>query len=120
MTAHIKDTVEQAARVLAGLEPGEDWPTNESLGGNGFTGTRDDEYRAAMREQAQELADAGLLVGAAPKRVLPSLKEIAQALREDLPVDAVNARDLHRSYVQADAVLDLLMKTHPGLTPHLM
>jgi hypothetical protein len=38
------------ARELAFLEPGEDWPSNEALGGS-LTG---DEYRAAMHEQAAD------------------------------------------------------------------
>ena len=42
---------EAVARALAQMEPGEDWPTNEALGG-GPTGTRDDEYRWAMNEEA--------------------------------------------------------------------
>ena len=39
------------ARALAQMEPGEEWPTNAALGG-GLTGTRDDEYRAAMQDDA--------------------------------------------------------------------
>ena len=52
--------VEPVARALAGLEEGEPWPSNEALGG-GPTGTRDDEYRAAMLDQAREIlfADMG-------------------------------------------------------------
>lgn len=49
--------IEKAARVMACIEPGEDWPTNEALGGN-LTGTRDDEYRDAMRDQAREVIEA--------------------------------------------------------------
>ena len=45
---------EDLARYLADIEDGEDWPTNEALGGN-LTGTRDDEYRSAFLEQADEL-----------------------------------------------------------------
>lgn len=52
--------IEACARKLADLEPGEAWPTNEELGGNP-TGTRDDEYRAGMEEQAIDL-----LVSVAP------------------------------------------------------
>lgn len=52
--------VEPVARALAGLEDGDLWPSNEVLGG-GPTGTRDDEYRAAMLDQAREIlfADMG-------------------------------------------------------------
>ena len=54
------EIIEEAARVLAHLERDEEWPTNESLGG-GLTGTRDDEFRQEMIDQARALADAGLL-----------------------------------------------------------
>lgn len=49
--------VEAAARALASLSPGEPWPSNAMLGG-GLTGTRDDEYRDAMYEQAREVIAA--------------------------------------------------------------
>src|SRR5690606_34971536 len=58
--AATEDVIERAARVLAQLEPGEEWPSNAALGGNP-TGTRDDEFRAAMLDQARDLARAGLL-----------------------------------------------------------
>lgn len=45
---------EDIARVLAELEPGEAWPSNARLGGN-LTGTRDDEYRAAMLDDARRV-----------------------------------------------------------------
>lgn len=57
MSTYDDALVEKAARALAEIEPGDDWPTNEELGG-GPTGTRDDEYRDAMREQAQWVLDA--------------------------------------------------------------
>lgn len=44
--------IEAMARALAHLEPGEDWPTNDELGGNP-TGTRDDEFREAHRDDAR-------------------------------------------------------------------
>ena len=47
--------VEELARELAELKPGEPWPSNEELGGHRLLGTRDDEYRFAMRDQALEL-----------------------------------------------------------------
>ena len=53
------DVIERAARAHASIEPGGDWPTNAALGGN-LTGTRDDEYRAGMREQAAEVLAAVL------------------------------------------------------------
>ena len=36
------DMVERAALAMAGVEQ---WPSDEELGGNFFTGTRDDEFR---------------------------------------------------------------------------
>lgn len=51
------EAVERVARLLACLEPGEEWPSNEALGGN-LTGTRDHEYRDGMRDQAREAIDA--------------------------------------------------------------
>ena len=55
--------IEEMARVMAGMTPDEDWPTNEALGG-GLTGTRDDEFRDGMLDQARTL-QAALLGGAA-------------------------------------------------------
>ena len=49
--------VERMARVLAYLEPGDQWPTNEELGG-GPTGTRDDEYRHECMDRARAALDA--------------------------------------------------------------
>lgn len=48
---------ETAARALAQLGPDEDWPTNEALGGNP-TGTRDDEFRASMLDDADAVLAA--------------------------------------------------------------
>ena len=64
---HIRtdEAVERVAR-LACLEPGEEWPSNEALGGN-LTGTRDHEYRDGMRDQAREAIDA-LNLGRNPTR----------------------------------------------------
>ncbi|HCG55342.1 MULTISPECIES: hypothetical protein [Brevibacterium] len=61
---HIRtdEAVERVARLLACLEPGEEWPSNEALGGN-LTGTRDHEYRDGMRDQAREAIDALLGTG---------------------------------------------------------
>ena len=53
------EVIERAARAHASIEPGGDWPSNAELGGN-LTGTRDDEYRAGMREQAEEVLAAVL------------------------------------------------------------
>lgn len=46
-------TVEWLALALSGYTS---WPSNEELGG-GLTGTRDDEYKDAMREQAVEFIE---------------------------------------------------------------
>lgn len=53
------EAVLEAARELAGLEPGESWPTNDELGGN-LTGTRDDEYRAGLMDHAHSILAAAL------------------------------------------------------------
>jgi hypothetical protein len=45
---------EKIARYLAMLDPDDDWPTNAELGG-GPTGTRDDEFKAAHYENADEI-----------------------------------------------------------------
>lgn len=57
------EAIERVARTMAGLEPDEEWPSNETLGGN-LTGTRDDEYRDGMCEQAKEAINA--LLGEEP------------------------------------------------------
>ena len=54
------DMIERVARELANLDPGDDWPTNIELGGNPFTGTRDDEYKRGMHERAREVLGAAL------------------------------------------------------------
>lgn len=51
------EAVERMARMFAGLEPGEPWPTNEELGG-GPTGTRDDEYRHECMDRARAALNA--------------------------------------------------------------
>lgn len=56
------DVIERTARVLAQLEPGEEWPNNAALGGSP-TGTRGDEFRDSMLDLARDLARAGLLAG---------------------------------------------------------
>lgn len=98
------DVIEQAARVLAGLEPGEEWPTNESLGG-GLTGTRDDEYRQAMLDEALALADAGLLA-----RPLPAREEVIDLLKWSFgPFLSQDPAHPDRFWGQsADAVLELM------------
>lgn len=51
------DMVERAALAIAGVN---EWPTNEELGGNPFTGTRDDEFRDEYIEMARAALEAAL------------------------------------------------------------
>lgn len=51
-------------RAYADLEPGEEWPTNEELGGHALLGTRGDEFKFAARDKATEALDLYLLMGA--------------------------------------------------------
>jgi hypothetical protein len=51
--------IEAAAKAMAGMQPDEEWPTNEELGGS-LTGTRDDEFRDGMLEQAKAGLTAAL------------------------------------------------------------
>jgi hypothetical protein len=74
-TPYTDAEVEAAARALAGLEPGEDWPTNAALGGS-LTGTRDDEYRHAMHEQALDALDA--VAGSIAARALREAGRVLQ------------------------------------------
>ena len=48
------------ARELAQLDDGEPWPSNDELGGHHILGTRDDEYRFAMLEEARAVLNAVL------------------------------------------------------------
>ena len=52
--------VEALARELAQLDDGEPWPSNDELGGHHILGTRDDEYRFAMLEEARAVLNAVL------------------------------------------------------------
>lgn len=76
--------VEAVARKLALLDEGDPWPSNVELGGHPLLGTRDDEYRYGMREQATEL-----LTIAAPF--------VEAAVREQV------ARDIEEARSQAPA-----------------
>ena len=58
--AHDHPAVEALARQLAQLDDGEPWPSNDELGGHHILGTRDDEYRYAMLEEAREVLNAVL------------------------------------------------------------
>lgn len=80
--------VEAVARKLALLDEGDQWPSNVELGGHPLLGTRDDEYRYGMREQATEL----LTIAA------PHLIEVAESsVREQV------ARDIEEARSQAPA-----------------
>ena len=52
--------VEALARELAQLDAGDPWPSNDDLGGHHILGTRDDEYRFAMLEEARAVLNAAL------------------------------------------------------------
>ena len=52
--------VEAAARELAQLDAGDPWPSNDDLGGHHILGTRDDEYRFAMLEEARAVLNTVL------------------------------------------------------------
>jgi hypothetical protein len=71
--------VEAAARALAELAPDEEWPTNEALGGNP-TGTRDDEYRAALLDDARNAVAAAPLIEA---QVRAQVAAEIEAIRPD-------------------------------------
>src|SRR5690625_5554059 len=55
-----EEAVEAAAKALAELEPGEDWPSNIDLGGHALLGTRDDEFKRAMEQDAKRALTAAL------------------------------------------------------------
>lgn len=50
----LTEATERLAKRLADLEPDDQWPTNEALGGHPLLGVRDDEYKHAMRDEANE------------------------------------------------------------------
>ncbi len=47
-------------RAYATLYAGEEWPTNEELGGHALLGTRDDEFKWEAQEYAEEIIAAYL------------------------------------------------------------
>ena len=55
-----EEAIEAAAKALAHMEPGEDWPSNTDLGGHAILGTRDDEYKWAMEQDAKRALEAAL------------------------------------------------------------
>jgi hypothetical protein len=76
MNLDLTEAIEALARELACLEPGEDWPSNEALGGSP-TGTRDNEFRSGMREQAADhLKVVAPLIAAAVLRKVATEPEI--------------------------------------------
>lgn len=88
------EMIERGARALAGLQPGEDWPTYEHLVG-GPTGTHGNEYRDSMREQAGAVLAAARVAPAAPSE--PSVAELEQVL--GFPVaDGHEPTDAHREF----------------------
>ena len=81
------EIIEVGARALAMLTPNEDWPTNASLGGNA-TGTRDDEYHAAMHEQAHMVAAAitPLIEAAVRAQVARDIEATRERFAESSPI----------------------------------
>lgn len=51
------DMVERAALAMARID---EWPNNEDLGGNPFTGTRDEEFRDEYMVMARDALEAAL------------------------------------------------------------
>ena len=79
--------VEALARELAQLDAGDPWPSNDDLGGHHILGTRDDEYRFAMLEEARAVLNT----------VLPHLT--ADDLRDTPAVaDLIAERDTYREF----------------------
>lgn len=64
VTLPYEDLATLIQRAYANLEPGEEWPTNEELGGHALLGTRDDEFKFETRDKATEALDLYLLMGA--------------------------------------------------------
>ena len=62
--------VEALARELAQLDAGDPWPSTDDLGGHHILGTRDDEYRFAMLEEARAVLNAAL-----PRRTADDLRD---------------------------------------------
>lgn len=81
-----EEAVERGARALADLDPDEDWPTNEELGGS-LIGTRDDEYRDGKREDARRVL---LAARVAPSR--EAEEEVIQVGTDSL------AREIHEAW----------------------
>lgn len=113
------DVIERAARAHALIEPGEDWPTNSELGGS-QTGTRDDEYRAGMREEA-EIVLAAVLPALLDAEELEELKDEFEQLRAEnerlIERGWQDEREFHRLRTKIQAVKDLASywETTPAL-----
>ena len=96
--------VEALARELAQLDAGDPWPSNDDLGGHHILGTRDDEYRFAMLEEAREVLNA----------TLPHLD--AEDLRDTPAGRALRAEGWRAALAQLDA----LAQSYDDKGDHLM
>src|SRR5690625_683862 len=74
-----EEAVEAAAKALAELEPGEDWPSNIDLGGHALLGTRDDEFKRAMEQDAKRDLTAALphIEAALRKQIATDIRAVA-------------------------------------------
>src|SRR5690625_3927235 len=74
-----EEAVEAAAKALAELEPGEDWPSNIDLGGHALLGTRDDEFKRAMEQDAKRALTAALphIEAALRKQIATDIRAVA-------------------------------------------
>ena len=88
--------VEATARLLAGLGPGDEWPTNEQLGGS-LTGTRDDEYHMAKQEEATELLAS--LLPLLTQDIQPVIFDALASVTLGMGVDRV-AQALEKHYTE--------------------
>ena len=86
------------ARELAQLDDGEPWPSNDELGGHHILGTRDDEYRFAMLEEARAVLNA----------VLPHLTadDLPTRLVRDIQVRTIRATARAVTYEEDDTPWD--------------
>ena len=86
--------VEALARELAQLDAGDPWPSNDDLGGHHILGTRDDEYRFAMLEEARAVLNT----------VLPHLTadDLPTRLVRDIQVRTIRATARAATYEEDD------------------
>lgn len=102
----LTEAIEAAARALADIGEGEDWPTNYVLGGNP-TGTRDDEYRDAMLDDASDALTAAFPLIEAQVRV----QIAAELLAEARPHDSKGFSAVGDAYAHAARIARGMSKT---------